>query len=43
MAHKFTDWMVWKNGGQKVIEEFEVGGARLYTVAPVSTELDSRE
>lgn len=34
MAHKFADWMIAMDGGQKVIEEFEVNGAILYTGAP---------
>lgn len=36
MAHKFADWMIARDGGQKVIEEFEVNGAILYTGAPNS-------
>ncbi|RAL63040.1 hypothetical protein DID88_004125 [Monilinia fructigena] len=34
MAHKFADWMIQRDGGQKVIEEFEVNGEILYSVAP---------
>lgn len=34
MANKFADWMVRRDGGQKVIEEFEINGARLYAAAP---------
>ncbi|KAJ8069750.1 hypothetical protein OCU04_000174 [Sclerotinia nivalis] len=34
MAHKFADWMIARDGGQKIVEEFEVNGAILYSVAP---------
>ncbi|KAI9644028.1 hypothetical protein NHQ30_007380 [Ciborinia camelliae] len=34
MAHRFADWMVARDGGQKIIEEFEVNSAILYSVAP---------
>lgn len=34
MAHKFADWIIHRDGGQKVIEEFEVNGEILYSVAP---------
>ncbi|KAB8302067.1 hypothetical protein EYC80_005518 [Monilinia laxa] len=34
MAHKFADWMIQRDGGQKVVEEFEVNGGILYSVAP---------
>ncbi|TGO31802.1 hypothetical protein BHYA_0406g00050 [Botrytis hyacinthi] len=39
MAHKFADWMIARGGGQKVIEEFEVNGAILYTGAPNSSKV----
>lgn len=34
MAHKFADWMIRRDGGQKVVEEFEHNGVRLYSAAP---------
>lgn len=34
IAHKFADWMIARDGGQKVVEEFAVNGAILYSVAP---------
>ncbi|KAL3426545.1 extracellular solute-binding protein family 1 [Phlyctema vagabunda] len=34
MANKFADWIVRCDGGQKIIEEFEINGMRLYSTAP---------
>jgi len=33
-ANEFADWLGNVDGGQAVIEKFEIGGTRLYTVAP---------
>ncbi|RDW80191.1 hypothetical protein BP6252_04829 [Coleophoma cylindrospora] len=34
MAHKFADWMIRRDGGQKIVEDFEHNGVRLYSTAP---------
>ena len=36
IASKFADWLVSARGGQKVVEEFEVGGEKLYSKAPTA-------
>lgn len=30
LAERFVRWVVWKEGGQKVLDEFRVGGERLH-------------
>lgn len=37
-ANAFADWMVRDDGGQKVVGEFSVHGAVLYTRAPKQAE-----
>lgn len=34
MADNFAEWMVWQDGGQKVIKGFQRNGYDLYTGAP---------
>jgi ABC-type tungstate transport system permease subunit len=34
MAGEFVEWLARADGGQEVIEKFEVGGTRLYSRAP---------
>jgi hypothetical protein len=34
MAEAFVEWLAGVDGGQDVIEKFEVGGKRLYSKAP---------
>ena len=34
MAHTFAEWIARQDGGQKVVGEFAVKGAVLYTKAP---------
>ncbi|PQE12669.1 extracellular tungstate binding protein [Rutstroemia sp. NJR-2017a BBW] len=34
MANRFADWMIMKEGGQKVVRDFAVNGNILYSVAP---------
>ncbi|KAM3079230.1 hypothetical protein ACMFMF_004153 [Clarireedia jacksonii] len=34
MANRFADWMIMRDGGQKVVQNFGVGGNILYSVAP---------
>jgi hypothetical protein len=33
MAGEFVDWLARVDGGQEVIEKFEVGGTKLYSMA----------
>lgn len=37
LANQFLDWMVWEEGGQRVIRNFKVAGVNLHGVSPDST------